>query len=306
MMMKLRNLKYFLSESIKSLIRNRLMSLASIITVASCTLIFAISYFIVTNVNQVLTGVERSMNIVVFLEIGVSEEEIEEIREKLLALPYVMGVSFTSSEEAFENVIEDWGMDYELLIGMTGDILPNSFSVEINALENQIIVASEIVDIKNVDRVIHDEEAMDLFLDIRNYVTIFSLIIIGFLASISTVIIINTIKITVSARKNEINIMKYVGATDWFIRWPFLMEGILIGVLGAGLTLLVSYFMYTYLINSLMNVDNLFLNFIINVIFFEPISTMDVFIVLTPVLIIMGVIIGFIGSITSVRKYLRV
>jgi len=305
-MMKLRNLKYFLSESIKSLIRNRLMSLASIITVASCTLIFAISYFIVTNVNQVLTGVERSMNIVVFLEIGVSEEEIEEIREKLLALPYVMGVSFTSSEEAFENVIEDWGMDYELLIGMTGDILPNSFSVEINALENQIIVASEIVDIKNVDRVIHDEEAMDLFLDIRNYVTIFSLIIIGFLASISTVIIINTIKITVSARKNEINIMKYVGATDWFIRWPFLMEGILIGVLGAGLTLLVSYFMYTYLINSLMNVDNLFLNFIINVIFFEPISTMDVFIVLTPVLIIMGVIIGFIGSITSVRKYLRV
>ncbi|MCL1935330.1 MAG: permease-like cell division protein FtsX [Defluviitaleaceae bacterium] len=304
--MKLRNLKYFLSESIKSLIRNRLMSLASIITVASCTLIFAISYFIVTNVNQVLTGVERSMNIVVFLEIGVSEEEIEEIREKLLALPYVMGVSFTSSEEAFENVIEDWGMDYELLIGMTGDILPNSFSVEINALENQIIVASEIVDIKNVDRVIHDEEAMDLFLDIRNYVTIFSLIIIGFLASISTVIIINTIKITVSARKNEINIMKYVGATDWFIRWPFLMEGILIGVLGAGLTLLVSYFMYTYLINSLMNVDNLFLNFIINVIFFEPISTMDVFIVLTPVLIIMGVIIGFIGSITSVRKYLRV
>lgn len=303
--MKLQNLKYFLEESTKSLIKNRLMSIASIITVMGCTLILAISYFIITNVNQILSGVERSMSIIAFLDIGITEEAIESLETELLNLSYVSNLNFTSSEEAFSNVHENFGMVPELLEGITEDIFPASFVIEVNYIENQNLVVEEIESISGIRNVLHDQEAMSTFIDFSRSITIFGSITIIFLASISTVIIINTIKITVAARQTEINIMKYVGATDSFIRWPFIMEGILMGVLGAMLALVISYLIYTNFLNTMIVGDSA-LNRALAIIDFDPINVGEMFIILAPVSIAIGVMIGIIGSATSMRKYLRV
>ncbi|MCL1997063.1 MAG: permease-like cell division protein FtsX [Defluviitaleaceae bacterium] len=300
--MKIRNLRYFLSESIRSMIRNRLMSLASIITVASCILILAISYFIVTNVNQLMENIGQSMLIIVFVEDEATDHEVDVLESQLVNIPHIVDISFTSEEEAFARAADEWGMEPELLEGLP-HIMPRSFSLELDALENQHYVVNYVTGLDSVMHIRHDQEGMDIFIGISRTVSIVSAIVIAFLGGISTVIIINTIKITVSARKNEINIMKYVGATDWFIRWPFLMEGVLIGVLGALTALGASYFIYTYAVVSI--VDGV-LGAFFAILFFEPRDVGEVFLMLAPICVAMGICIGVAGSATSIRKYLRV
>lgn len=298
--MKLRNLRYFLTESIKSMIRNRLMSLASIVTVASCTLILCVSFFFVTNVNQVLGGLERGLNIIVFIETEATDSQVNALETQITALEYVVGISFTSSEEAMEMMRQD--ISPALLEGLDYDILPRSFEVEVNHLDNHPFVTEQILSMPHVYEILQDQDGIEIFVGLNRAVAVIGFLTILFLGAISTVIIINTIKITVSARKNEINIMKYVGATDWFIRWPFLMEGILIGIFGASLALGISYFIYTALKNALTSETNPLV-----VIFqFEPRDVASVFLLLIPMCISMGVGIGVVGSVTSIRKYLRV
>lgn len=306
--MRIRTIKYFLSESIRSMVRNRLMTIASIITVASCTLILAISYFLITNINQILEGLERSMSIVVFVDDYATENELQTLEEQLLQLPYINpeSLSFTSSEEAFYYFMRDIGFDEATLEGLPQDtILPSSFSLELYNIENQQIIVGYIENLDNVLDIRYDQDAINVFITFSRSVSIIGLVMILFLASISTVIIINTIKITVSARKNEINIMKYVGATDSFIRWPFLMEGILIGIVGATVALGSGYFIYAYVVNSLVSDDGR-ISLMLAMFLFVPRDITDVFIFLVPVCLGLGTIIGVIGSATSIRKYLRV
>ena len=303
--MKLQNLKYFLQESIKSMVKNRLMSIASIITVMGCTLILAISYFLVTNVNQMLAGVERSMSIVAFVEIGADDDTIAGIEAQLWALPYVVGMNFTSNLQAFENMAPGMGLDEALLIGLNEDIFPASFAIEVDNIENQMLVVEEIEAIVGIRGVRHDQELMDNFIGFSQAVTIFGVITIAFLAGISTVIIINTIKITVAARQTEINIMKYVGATDAFIRWPFIMEGILMGTLGAVLALVIGYFLYAYLMGT-VGTGTGPIDIMLELAGFAPLSVGEIFVVLAPVTVVTGILIGVVGSATSMRKYLRV
>lgn len=306
--MKLRNLKYFLSESVRSMIKNRLMSLASIITVASCVLILSVSYFVVTNVNKILEGIERSPFIVVFIDDSATEDDVTTLESELLAIPYIHGLSFTSAEEAFENFtadLENVGIEERFLEGMDSYLLPRSFSLELTQMEYQHLVVNAIQDLTHVYHILHDQTGIDFFIDLSRGVSLLSIVIILFLGTISTVIIINTIKITVSARQNEINIMKYVGATDWFIRWPFLMEGILIGVFGASIALILGYFIYTNVVYALLGGDSVFN--LANLFFFEdPRSVLEVFMFLTPICILLGIVIGVVGSATSIRRYLRV
>ena len=300
--MKIRNFKYILGESLKSMIRNRLMSLASIVTVASCTLIFAISYSIIVNINQVLTGVERSLSIVVFIEDEATQEQVDELEGQIRGLDHVTGLRFISAEEAMDNLA--FSLPEGILYGLGGSsILPRSFEIDIDSLYNQELVTAQLNQLNNIENIVQDQDMVDVFMTINRGVSVVGIIIILFLASISTVIIINTIKITVAARENEINIMKYVGATDGFIRWPFLMEGILIGIFGAVLAMIISYFIYFGVVNA--TTSGITAEFL-EMMAFEVAEVGAVFMVLVPVSILMGVVIGTIGSVTSIRKYLRV
>ena len=279
------------------MVKNRLMSIASIITVMGCTLILAISYFLITNVNQLLAGVERSMSIVAFVDIGTEEADIAVLEQQLLSLPYVVSMSFTSSAEAFENVATDMGIDEELLLGFGEETFPASFAIEVDNIENQLMVVEEIEALDHIRGVRHDQEAMEIFIDFSQAVTIFGVITIVFLAGISTVIIINTIKISLQIRKNEISIMKYVGATDWFIRWPFIIEGMFIGIIGAIFPILVSFFLYQQAYLMFQSIE--ILDFI------RYRNVVEIFAFLAPLCLMGGIFLGVIGSVSSIRKYLK-
>lgn len=301
--MKLRNLRYFLVEAVSCMFKNRLMSLASIITVASCTLILCISYFIVSNLDYILEGIERSMVIVAYIDDDATDAQVRELEHLILEIEYVEGLTFTSSEEALVNFSEALGDQEGFLRGLEGtNILPSSFDIELNDVYGQDYVVSELLKLKNrgIDGILHDQDAIDALIGINRGIRITSIFMVLFLAAISTVIIINTIRITVTARKNEINIMKYVGATDWFIRWPFILEGVLIGFIGAMISLTIGWISYSRSIDIIETS----MTFIANLVQVKDIYS--IFVVITPITLLMGIGIGIVGSVTSIRKHLRV
>ena len=278
------------------------MSLASIVTVASCTLIFGISYFISSNLNGVLANIEQGMAIVVYVDDNISESQLEILETRLSDIEQVARISFTSREEATANFVGD----NPLFAGLGYDFLPASFELQLNNVDAHGAVSALVLEfdyVYNVQRV--DQAVLDTITDVTRTTRWVSVIVVFFLAIISTVIIVNTIKITVSARQNEISIMKYVGATDWFIRWPFLMEGIMIGLFGAMLSLVVSYLIYAQVFSAtvdfLPEADGIFEA---SGIALREIST--IFVGLVPITILMGTGIGVVGSVTSVRRYLKV
>lgn len=297
--MKLRNLKYFLSESFRSMFRNRLMTLASVVTVAACSLVLAISYFLLVNLEQVVESFERNITIEVFIDNEATEEDLIRLEQEILAIHYVDGINFISFEEALELAVERLG-DIVILGGLGEGVFPRSFEVEVTNLEMQEQVAGIISNIDLIEDIRQGQEAVELVLGITGGLRVVSIIAILFLGMISTIIIVNTIKITVSARKNEISIMKYVGATNSFIRWPFLMEGILIGFLGASIALILSYFIYTAALT------NIIANFYTMTAAFELRNPADVFIILSPLVLLLGISIGVLGSASSIRRFLKV
>lgn len=283
------------------MIRNRLMTFASIVTVSACTLVLAVSYFLLVNLDQVIDTVESEFVVVAFIYDDVPEANIEELQNRILSLNYVDGISFTSFEEAFETAAVGFGMaDFLVGIYPGSGVFPRSFTIEVRTFEEQENIVNIVSNMAEIESARHDQEGLDLILGITSGIRLVSIIVILFLGLISTIIIVNTIKITVSARKSEISIMKYVGATNSFIRWPFLVEGILIGFLGAILALIISYFIYTAALTNIIT------NFYQITAILELREVVDVFIVLAPIAIAMGIFIGFIGSASSIRKYLKV
>jgi len=301
--MKLRNLKYFLVEALSGMFKNRLMSLASIITVVSCTLLLSISYFVISNLDYMLESVERSMIIIAYIDDEVSDAGVLELEQLILDIEYVDGISFTSSEEALRMFSEGLA-DQETFLQGLGDtnVLPRSFDIEVNDIEAQDDVVEKLLALENegIYGVLHDPDTIEVLASFNRSVRLASSAMIVFLGGVSTIIIMNTIKITVSTRKVEINIMKYVGATDWFIRWPFILEGVLIGLIAAIISLIISWL--TYLRTIEIIVTNI--PFITNMFGFR--DAYSIFTVLIPTTLVMGVSIGVVGSVTSIRKHLRV
>ena len=299
--MSFRNIKHFLGEALKSIIKNRLMSLASIITVTSCLLILSFSYSIITNLDFMLSNLSNDLELAVFLDDELSNADIDMIRDEILRIPHVVDIYFVSYEEAEERFSQRFGGS-NIFIGLEGkQILPRSFDVKVDSVENQESVKDrlELLSDMGIDKVVFSQDAADSFIGLRHGLRIGSITIIIFLSIVSVVIIMNTIKLTVNNRKNEINIMKYVGATDWFIRWPFIIEGVLIGLFGSLLAILVSTFTYSRVSNYSASAP--LLSFLTD---FMP--TSSIFGFLIPFCVLLGISIGVIGSTTSIRKHLFV
>ena len=302
--MKVRNFKYYIREALKSIFKNRLMSLASIITVASCIFILVFSYCIVSNVGYLLDNVESSLDISVYIDNKITEKELKYLKQYITNLKDVESVSYISSEDALKIFSDSLGdMSSDFVAGLENkNILPASFTIKVNDIANQQSVIKQLEKLigKGIVEVKYDEEVLDNLIVINNTVGIISVVIILFLAMLSTIIIVNTIKLTVNNRKNEINIMKYVGATDSFIRWPFIIEGVLIGIIGSLITVVISFFLYN------KSIEFIYSNmaFIRNWLNFRNVK--DVFKFIGPISILLGILIGIVGSITSIRKHLQV
>lgn len=300
--MRIRSMKYYFKEAIKSLFKNNLMTVASIITVSSCIFIFIFSYCLASNVDYILEQLEDSIMISVFVDDKLTDDQVKVLEQKIVKTSHVVKVEFTSSEEALKKMSDELGDSSGLMEGLKDDNpLPRSFDVYYDSATNQKSVLASLNELikqqSGITRIKHF--STDTLIKINNVIRVFSIIIILGMGIISIVIITNTIKLTVNNRKNEINIMKYVGATDWFIRWPFLIEGMIIGAIGASIPLFVSMIIYRNLEFNFKEFSNLMLDYDVK-------TLTSVFGFLIPVAIFLGVSIGIIGSAMSIRKHLKV
>lgn len=305
--MKPRTIKYYIYEAIRSVIYNRFMSVASIFAVASSIFIVAVFVIISANVEHFMGQLEAQMGMAVRIDEEISFRSDEEmtaaqmtLRNRILALPHVHSVEFVSREAALAQMGETLGEEH--IRGMEGPANPfrDTFIVELTHLRYHDDVERAIWNLEHLGVAdIHSQAQFANTLSaVTSVVQIISIGLILVLAAISIIIITNTIRITVNARKTEINIMKYVGATDWFIRWPFVLEGIIIGVLGGAVPAFICYFAYGPAISALNDIPYLM--------FIEFWPEANVHSYVFPLSLILGVAIGLLGSIASVKKHLKV
>ena len=300
--MKFRSFRYFLREAMASLIKNRLMSLASIITVSSCIFMVAFSYAIAVNIDGFLSQLEAQINLAVFLDDDLPQADVRPLQDAIQSLPNVLIVEYVSAEEAHRRFVEDFGWDDPMMtVGLEDMRFPRSFSITpVDMGHNDALVADLYALMPmGIEHIRYDQGIIDTLSSVNTGIRIVSLVIILCLIIISIVIIVNTIKITVSNRRTEVFIMKYIGATDWFIRWPFIIEGVLIGIVGTLIAITICWFGY----NNIVSPDSGHVAFIEE--FVELRSSVSVFAVLLPLSLILGTSIGAIGSIASLRKYLQ-
>lgn len=295
--MKFRTFGYFIKEGMASLGRNSLMSLASIGSVASALIILGIFLIITLNFNFIVDTVESQVEITAYLDESLMDEEISRIGRELIQVHGVREVTFVSREQALKEFREQLGDKEGLLAAMEKDNpLPNSYRIKTQNPEVVKDVANMIGRIDGIDEVKYGKEIVDKLFKITGIIRFVGIGVMAVLSIISIFIISNTIKLTVYARRREIEIMKYIGATDWFIRWPFLIEGMVLGFLGSLIAVGVLNVAYYYLFNFV----------VLNI----PIITLlpfDVFLYDLSIWFLgIGTFIGAVGSGISIRRFLRV
>lgn len=297
--MKIRTIKYFAGQGLRGIWRNRLMSLASMGTIASCLMIVGIFYCIAVNVDYMLETLEETGGITVFYTEDVSEKKTEALKQQINNIEHIKNIVYISPEDALNKEKKEWGEYASLLEGLENDNpLPPSFEIALEDIRYQKNVVEQLTKIEGIE-VRYLEEETKILIGFNNMIRIISLVLILVLGFIGIMLMDNTIRLTVYVRKSEINIMKYIGATDWFIRWPFIIEGIIIGLIGAVIPLGILWFSYNFITELIYEKNTL----IQNILSFR--STEEIFQVLSPVSLAIGISIGIIGSSISIRRYLK-
>jgi cell division transport system permease protein len=273
-------------------------------TMSACILMFGIFFCLVQNVNYIVKIAESGVAVTAFFDEGMKESEILEIGEKIEARSEVSEMVYVSAEEAWEEYKEVYFSENpQLAEGFADDNpLANSAHYEIYvsdvALQDELVTYIE--SIEGVRKINQSEDIANILSDFNVLVGYASVAIIGLLLAVSVFLISNTITIGINSRREEIGIMKLIGATNTFVRTPFLIEGIAIGLVGAIIPLIVLFFGYRELVGYVMGEFNL----LTGVLQFLPVE--ELFNILIPVALILSVGIGFFGSFFTTRKHLRV
>lgn len=293
-------IKYFFKEGFSGLKMNFLMALASMLAVGACIAILSFSYCVGANLQHVLGQMEDSIGINVFLTGEINAEEIESLKTKISKIEHVTDVEYISPKDALDTLKDSWGAKEDIFEGLGDENNPlsHSFTITLDKIVNQQSVLADLEGIDGIDNVRHGQTETELMIKVNRIFNISSVIIMLILGMISVMIIMNTIRISVVNRRVEINIMKYVGATDWFIRWPFIVEGVIIGLMGAVIPILIGIPLYAKIVSELYNY--------LPVKMVQFLTMSNVYSVLLPVALLFGILLGIIGSITSIRKHLRV
>ncbi len=301
--MRISTFFYTLKQGIINIFRNKWYSLASIATISASLFILGLFYAVILNFQTIVHSAEEGVSVTIFFQEGTTEERMQEIGAQIEARDDVARVEFTSAAEAWEFYKENFiPEEYSDGFPEGDNPLENSASFEIymEDISQQDELVSYLESIPEIRTVNQSELAATTLTGVNALVAYVSAGIIVILLLVSIFLISNTVMIGISVRKEEIGIMKYIGATDFFVRAPFVIEGILIGVLGSVLPLAGLYIMYT---NVLQFIQARFA-VLSNLLHFIPVG--EVFRTLLPVIVLMGVGIGFVGSFITVRKHLRV
>ena len=230
--MKGASLGYLTKEGFRNVWVNRLMSLASITVLMACLVIIGLGAMLFFNINALLDKIESQNVIMVYIEDGTTDEQIEELNQDIFDLGNIQECTFVSKEEAFENSKEELGEDAALLEGMENP-MPDAYKVSVADMSLFKDTVKGLNGLEHIESIRENSDVADKLIDIRYAVTIVMAGMVLLLFIVSLFIIANTIRITMFSRRLEISIMKAVGATNWFIRWPFMIEGIVIGIISS-------------------------------------------------------------------------
>lgn len=301
--MRFGTLRYSVKQGVKNIARNRMFSIASIATMAACIFLFGIFFSIITNFNYIVEKAEEGVAIVVLFEEDASDKQVKKIGKKLEKFDGVLEVKYVSAEEAWDEFQKSYlGDNPELAEGFKDDNpLANSdnYEVYLETVERQDAVVEYAEGLEGVRKVNRSDVVAKTLENFNKLLTIISAAIISILLVVAVFLISNTVSMGITIRKEEIAIMKYIGAKDSFVRAPFIIEGILIGVVGAAIPLIAIYFAYGKVVNSIMEKFSI-LNTIMD---FLPAG--EVYKILLPVGLALGVGIGFIGSFFTIKKHLK-
>lgn len=291
-------LRYTLGQAFRQISRNRAMTLASVFAITAMLLILGIFFIIIINVNMAAEAVKEDYNTIeVFLLDETSEASALEMKGDVEKWDNVENVKYRTKEEAMEILKKRWGNSGYLLDSLVDNPLPNSLVITVSDLENSDKVAEQAGELDGIEDVKYYKDTVDKLLKATNFLQIAAAIIMAFLIIVSVVVVSNTIKLTVFNRAEEISIMKYVGATNWFIRGPFLMEGILIGGFSALISAGIVTLIYSRVIAAIgKDVVTVLSMPLVPVGFLSP-NLVWIFLAL-------GVSIGAWGSIISMRRFL--
>lgn len=299
--MRISTFFYTLKQGIINIFRNKWFSLASVATISACLFLFGLFYAVITNFQSIVKSAEEGVSVTIFFQPGTTEEQIMDIGSKIEARDEVSKIEYTSPQQAWEYYKENW-IPEEFSDGFPDNPLENSasYAIYMKDISQQTALVDYLNSIPEIRTVNQSELAASTLTGVNALVAYVSAGIILILLLVSVFLISNTVTIGISVRKEEISIMKYIGATDFFVRAPFVIEGILIGVFGSALPLGTIYVLYNKVVEYIgtkFSVLSGLLNFL-------PVNT--VFSTLAPVVVAIGVGIGFLGSFITVRKHLRV
>ena len=295
--MKVNNFFYLVKEGFKGIFRHGFMSFAAVCVTVACLLIMGIFFSLLYNVTIMVDDLNRTNEIKVLIDSSLSESEAKSIETEIRTIDNVWDATFKSKEEALKDFIEEHDGD-PAFSGVEADDLRHRVVVvlEDNALMEETI--EQIRKVNGVADIVAHYELAEGFSTMQNVLRIISIVVIVVLLCVSLLIISNTVKIAMSNRREEIYIMKMVGATNGFIRFPFLVEGLILGMTGAGLAFFLNRWLYDAMVNRLDKMDSL--NFLNLVPFQQLLGPMVITFVLA------GLFVSIIGSWTSIRKFLDV
>ncbi len=297
-MSKYRIMQSTFKQGFKSMWRNRGMGLASISSIAAVLIILGFVLILIMSINALVIDVQSKFDEVeIFLEEGISKENKKKIEDFARSYDGIKSIEYISHEEAIEIMKENWGEEADLLEGVT--TLPDSYKIKVKDIESTEKIVKQIENIKGITKIKYHKDIIDKLKTTAKYIRGGGVIIIVILIAISVFIISNTIKLTVASRKREIGIMKYIGATNSYIKTPFVLEGILFGIVAAIISILIVYYGYGYLFDLI----NEKLSLLYSVVLVPPQTILkDISIIF----LVIGSGIGALGSMISMKKYLNV
>ncbi|MDD3240865.1 MAG: permease-like cell division protein FtsX [Lachnospira sp.] len=302
--MKIRSLFYHIKDGVKNIYRNRLFSLASIATITACLFLFGVFYSLVMNFQYMVKKAENEVCVTVFFDEGLTDTQIRQLGDTIKDRVEVSSVHYTSADEAWENYKTEYFKEYpELAEGFKDDNpLANSASYEVylSDASMQSTLVTYLENLSGIRQVNRSEATATGLASAARLVGYVAIAVVIILLAVSIFLITNTIVIGITVRKDEISIMKYIGATDAFVNAPFFVEGITIGILGSAIPLGILAYLYQNIVGYVLSKFSV----LGNILTFMPSG--DIFKVLTPVSIALGIGIGIIGTFFAVRKHANV
>jgi cell division transport system permease protein len=295
--MKLNIVGYYFREAVQSIWRNSWLSMASIGVVAVSLFILGSSLLLVLNVNSMVGALESRVEINVFIKDKTTPAQIKEMEEGLRSMPDISEVRFISKTQALEEMKEKFGDKKEILSGLEEkNPLPDTFRIKTASIEMVQPLAQQIEGLPQVDQVRYGQNVVEKLVAFGRWVRLAGLVAMILFAIAAVFLIATTTRLSVYARRREIGIMKYLGATNWFVRGPFLLEGMLLGFLGSVLAVMVIYFGYFSLVGTIK----------VSLLFMLTVTDPGLILPVLEGLVALGLIIGAAGSTISMRKFLMV